>query len=377
MVAIIDWARKYLDLGMVHPLPALPEYLFSCFVVSRQTANSPLSHDESIYAHTDDIQKRFQRGWVLTAVVLQFWTDEQSILDGVVNGGWVRPMSALAQYVMTQLNPVVPEELQITWSQVVERTPWLGRCLEAPEAETRTILRQPLPVPGEASDLEIATEESYKRQVMECFVAAGDAPGPKAAPAKSSPHPPMRRGAILKAHLNKDKMDMGEGWTRLSGKTSGPDVGRLYEPRRHQTDEDPTVLDAPTEGRVESTVTNPGRSSLSLELDPQSEVTNLLDYNDAIDQDQDPEIASAVAHIPPPDDVEMQDAGVVPGSCFNPELMQHGFDQDFARGRQTGPGLAYPVTTKDDELLSGPVGKAPGKGRPGSEKSGQNPSGQD
>ena len=56
--------------------------------------------------------------------------------------------------------------------------------------------------------------------------------------------------------------------------------------------------------------------------------------------------------------------------------MQHGFDQDFARGRETGPGSASPVTTRDDELLNDPVGKAPGKGRPGSKKSGQDPSGQ-
>ena len=71
-------------------------------------------------------------------------------------------MSALAHYVMTQLNPVAPEDLQITWDQVVEWTPWVGRRLEATEAESRIILRQPIPVPGEASDLEIATEASHK-----------------------------------------------------------------------------------------------------------------------------------------------------------------------------------------------------------------------
>ena len=125
-------------------------------------ANSPLIRDESIYSPTDDIRERFQRGWVLMAAVLQFLTDEQSILDGVVNGGRVRPMSVLAHYFMTQLNPVAPEDLQITWDQVVERTLWVGRCLEATEDETRTILRQPIPVPGEASALEIATEASYK-----------------------------------------------------------------------------------------------------------------------------------------------------------------------------------------------------------------------
>ena len=181
----------------------------------------------------------------------------------------------------------------------------------------------------------------------------------------------MGRGAVLKAHVEKNKY---EGWTHLPGKPSGPDEGQPYEPRRHQTDEEPTVLDTPAEEGVESTVANPDHSPLSLELDPQSEVTKLLDYDDAADQDQDPEVALAVASIMPPDDVEMQDEGVAPGCCFNPELMQNGFDQDFARGRGTGPGSTSPVTARDDEMLNDPTGRAPGEGRPGSKKSGQDPS---
>ena len=167
MVAIIDWARKYLDLGMVHPLPILPVYLFSSFVASRQTANSPLVKDESIYSTTDNIRERFRRGWVLTAAVLQFCTDEQSILNGFLNGGRVRPTSALARYVMDQLNLAVPEDLRITWSLVVERTPWVRKRLNCTEDESCAILRQPIPVPGEASELELATEVYYKEQVVE------------------------------------------------------------------------------------------------------------------------------------------------------------------------------------------------------------------
>ena len=162
-------------------------------------------------------------GWVLTVVVLQFWIDKQSILEVVINGGRVRPASALAQYVMKSLNPVVPEDLRITWDQVVDWTPWVGKHLEASEDESHTILRQPIRVAGEASNLELATEECYEREVVKQFVVTADAPGVKAALADNTPHPPMGRGAILKAHL--DKMDMAEGWTRLPGKESGPDVG--------------------------------------------------------------------------------------------------------------------------------------------------------
>ena len=165
---------------------------------------------------------------------------------------------------------------------------------------------------------------------------------------------------------------MGEGWTRLPGKQSGPDVGRHYEPRRRLTDEDPTFLDDP--GKMD-TGKAPDRSPLTLELDPQSEVTDLLNYDDTVNQD--PEIVTAVANIPT-DDVEMQNQGTAPGTDFNPELIQHGFDQHFSQGTATpNPESASPVTSRDDELLNDPTKKAPGEGRPGScSNSGQEPTGQ-
>ena len=194
MVAIIDWAREYLDLGMVHPLPTLPQFLFSSFVASRQTTNGAMTRDESIYSPADDIRERFRRAWVLTAAVLQFWTDEQSILDGALNGGRVRPTSALARYVMDKLNPVLPKDLTITWDQVVERTPWVRRRLNCTEEESRIILRQPIPVPGEATELELATEAYYKRQVVEEFTAAAEASSQRSAPPEGASHSPKGRG---------------------------------------------------------------------------------------------------------------------------------------------------------------------------------------
>ena len=265
IIAIIDWARKYLELGMRHPLPTLPMYLFSSFVASRQTANSPLKKDKGMYSDTDDIRERFQQGWILMAAVLQFWTDEQSILDGEINGGRIQPASALAQYVMKLLNHLVPEDLQITWEQIVERTPWVRKRLDATEDESRAIFRQPIPITGEASALEVATEKCYEWEVEERSAAPRDALDARAAPslpAGDTPRPPVGQGAILKAKL--DKMNLGKGWTCLPGKESGPNVGQPYEPRRRQTDEDPTVLDNPDDTKgAEATRENPGRSPLS------------------------------------------------------------------------------------------------------------------
>ena len=253
---------------------------------------------------------------------------------------------------MDQLNPAVAEDLRITWRLVVERTPWVGRRLNCTEEESRAISRQPIPVPREASELEMATEAYYKEQVVEQFTTAVEASGRKSAPSETTPRTPRGRGAILKAHM--DKMDMGKGWTRLSGKPSGPDVGKPYEPRRRLISEGPDT--ANTGGA-------PDRSPLTQELDPQSEVTKLLD-----DVTEDPEVVQAVSSILPPD-VEMKDE-TAPGTDFNPELVQHGFDQHFGRGTATPvQGSESPVTPRDDELLNSPdrqTKKAPGDGRLGS-----------
>ena len=306
------------------------------------------------------------------AAVLQFWTDKQSILDGSSMAVEFVPPAPWRSMSWTDSIRQCQRTLVITWDQVVERTPWARKRLNGTEDESRAIFRQPIPVPGGASELELATEAFYKQQVVEQFTAAVEASGQKSTPSEQTPRTPKGRGAILKAHV--DKMDMGENWTRLSGKQSGPDMGRPYEPRRRLTDEDPTHLVDPS---TVSAGNAPDRSPLTLELDPQSEVTNLLDYDDTIDQD--PEILTAVANIPPRD-VEMRDEETAPGTDFNPELIQHGFDQHFGRGTTT-PGSASPVTPRDDELLDDPAKKktkkAPGEGRPGScSNSGQESTGQ-
>ena len=59
MVAIVDWAWVYIDLGMVYPLPTLPPFLFCSFVASHQTANTPLVKDESLFSDTDELRRRF------------------------------------------------------------------------------------------------------------------------------------------------------------------------------------------------------------------------------------------------------------------------------------------------------------------------------
>ena len=185
-------------------------------------------------------------------------------------------------------------------------------------------------------------------------------------PAKSPPQPPKGWGETLKAHL--DKYDMGEGWTRLSKKDDGPDVGKSYETRRRKSDEDQTAFSNDvdeSDGGAAGPTQN--RSPLSRELDPDADVTHLLDDYDTLADAQDQqEIANAVASITVPEDIEMTDAETTPGDGLNPELAQHGYDQHFARETSgVEPGSMSPVSQRDDEMLDD-SGKAPGTGRPGS-----------
>ena len=61
--------------------------------------------------------------------ILQFWTDEELIKDGEIFGGWVHPVSALAEYVMETINPHLEETQKVTWEKVVHQTPWMKKQL--------------------------------------------------------------------------------------------------------------------------------------------------------------------------------------------------------------------------------------------------------
>ena len=124
--------------------------------------------------------------------------------------------------------------------------------------------------------------------------ASKEKPGATASPAPRAPRQKaMGRGETLKLHLK--KAASGHIWTPVPPQDKGPEVGK-----KHQ----------------ESVGTGQaGRSPLMDEFLPLGEdVTNVLDYDDV---QEDPEIAQAVANIPPQTDtadVEMQDEGVPLGT---------------------------------------------------------------
>ena len=117
----------------------------------------------------------------------------------------------------------------------------------------------------------------------------------------------------------------------------------------------------------------PGRSPLTSELLAlDEELTEMLDYEDVEENDPgipDPEIAQAVAHIPPADafaDVEMQESQPPPG--FEPEVSRSGYDVNLVRSNPTEPGSTSPVTAMENQMLDGVSSRTPGAGRPGTKE---------
>ena len=159
----------------------------------------------------------------------------------------------------------------------------------------------------------------------------------------------------LKLHLMRGPT--GEGWSTVESKDTGLDVGCLY-----QTPKD----DQPKKGVQ---VAQPGCSPLTDELLALGEeLTGELDYEEVEENNPGPpdlEVAQAVANIPEADiDIEMRESNVPPG--FEPEVTRSGYDVNLVRTNPTEPGLASPVTAREDKMLDEEVSsRTPGAGQPG------------
>ena len=286
--------------------------------------------------------------------ILQFWMDEASIRDGVLFGGQVRSVNALAEYMKDSINPGLEEGYKVAWEWVVQCTPWIKkRLFNATSKEAKKIRQQPFLVTGILSDLEVAMEQCYDWEVLSLQLqkdkAAKEKPSAQSAHLMPKHHgcstlSRMGHGQTLKLHL--EKAVQGPNWTRVEPKDPGPDVWQWCEPPQWS----------------DGIKNQASHSPLTDELLPPGEnVTQVFDYDDDM---QDQEIAEAIANIPCPDDVEMQDVNAPPG--FEPEVGCTGYDPNLMQAsKDTGLGSVSLVTAREDKTLDkDPQSRAPRMGRP-------------
>ena len=129
IITIVDWGRRYMELGFNYAIPTFSNYLFNQFSGSRQAVRQVPTKPDCLRQTGSDVCSWCTEAWTLMASVLQFWTDEESIVEGEIFGGWVRLTSALAKYVMHTINPQLEEVYKVTWEKVVYRTPWMQKRL--------------------------------------------------------------------------------------------------------------------------------------------------------------------------------------------------------------------------------------------------------
>ena len=295
------------------------------FARSRQGGGQVPAKPDYLTKAGGDVWAECSEGWIWMATILQFWTDEASVNDGELFGGWTHPVSALAEYVMNAVNPVLPLGYKVRWDHVITHTLWMKkRLFNFTSEEERKMRRQAIPVAGISSDLEVAMEMCYNQHIMDTATQQKkkeqqEKPGQKATPSsKPTGIKNMGRGETIKLHLRKKAP--GQDWTHIMPKDDGPDVGKCYE----------TPWCQENMGTSQA-----GRSPLTEELlAPGEHVTTILD-----DQYEDPEIEQAVAHIPPctdPVDVEMEEATL----GFEPKVSRLGYDVNLVwHSDNTVPGL--------------------------------------
>ena len=129
IITIADWGRKCANAGLHYLIPAFPHYLFNEFARSRQGGGQVPTKPNYLTKSGGDVRAKCSEAWIWMVSILQFWTDEASIADGELLGGRTCQVSALAEYVMSTINPVLPPGYKVSWDHVITRTPWMRKCL--------------------------------------------------------------------------------------------------------------------------------------------------------------------------------------------------------------------------------------------------------
>ena len=232
IMAIADWGRKFMDVGLNYPIPTFPQFLFAPLPESYQGRAQVPVKPSQVSVPRGDMRTKSKEAWKWMVAVLQFWGDEVSSADGIIYGGCGHPISTSSEYVFNTINLGLEPRSKISWDDVVIRTPWMAKQLHGMmAAQEKTVRHQALPVPGMSLELEIALERRYSKHILssvgrgKLVIEKPTTPGSK--PVTSPPRLTKTGwGDVLKLHLK--RATQGEGWSHVEPKDSGPDVGCPY-----------------------------------------------------------------------------------------------------------------------------------------------------
>ena len=119
------------------------------------------------------------------------------------------------------INPHLEEGYKVTWDKVVQHTPWIRKHLTGDSAMVKQIWQQRILLEGHSSELEIAMEEFYNRELRRLEMPLQGVPKDKLA---SKTATGLYRGKDLRLHLKTSTL--GDGWSHIPPKDPGLDVGK-------------------------------------------------------------------------------------------------------------------------------------------------------
>ena len=131
---------------------------------------------------------------------------------------------------MYTIKPILSVGSKVTWDHVINRTPWIKKCLyNVTSEEKQCIQGQPIPVADVSSSLEIEMEQCYNREVEKASAKQNKAPKEKpdatASPASQAPgQKTQSQREAIKLHLKKTAK--GHTWTPVPPQDKGPKVGK-------------------------------------------------------------------------------------------------------------------------------------------------------
>ena len=87
IVAIADWGRKFMDVGLNYPIPMFPQFLFTPLPELHQGGAQVPVRPSQVSVPGGDVRNKSREAWKWMVAVLQFWGDEASSADGIIYGG--------------------------------------------------------------------------------------------------------------------------------------------------------------------------------------------------------------------------------------------------------------------------------------------------
>ena len=124
ILATLEWGRMYRHYGGRDTVPVLPEWLTTYIVVTKSlTTNADLPR-KHVHVSNPDVRLNSVATWQWMADLLQFWTDHSG--PRLFGGIFCYP-SALAEQLMTNINPSLDATCHVTWQRIMNNTPsWLN-----------------------------------------------------------------------------------------------------------------------------------------------------------------------------------------------------------------------------------------------------------